>query len=52
MKSILFVGMDVHKNSFSLCTYDKESGEISREVKIASDAKSKAEKTNKRIKII
>ena len=39
MKSILFVGMDVHKNSYSLCSYDKESGEISREVKITSDAK-------------
>ena len=24
MKSILFVGIDVHKNSYSLCTYDKE----------------------------
>lgn len=39
MKSILFVGIDVHKNSYSLCTYDKESGEISKEVKITSDAK-------------
>lgn len=39
MKSILFIGMDVHKNSYSLCCYDKESGEISREVKIASDTK-------------
>lgn len=39
MKRILFVGMDVHKNSYSLCCYDKESGKISREVKIASDVK-------------
>lgn len=39
MKSILFVGMDVHKNSYSLCCYDKESGEISREVRCTADAK-------------
>ena len=39
MKSILFIGMDVHKNSYSLCCYDKESGEISRETKCAADVK-------------
>ena len=39
MKRILFVGMGVHKNSYSLCCYDKESGEISREDKIALDVK-------------
>lgn len=39
MKSILFIGMDVHKNSYSLCCYDKESGEVSKEVKCASDVK-------------
>ncbi len=39
MKSILFIGMDVHKNSYNLCCYDKESGDISREVKCAADAK-------------
>lgn len=39
MKSILFIGMDVHKNSYSLCCYDKESGEMSREIKCAADAK-------------
>ncbi len=27
MKSIVFIGMDIHKNSYSLCCYDKESGE-------------------------
>lgn len=39
MKSIVFIGMDVHKNSYSLCCYDKESGEISREIKCAADVK-------------
>ena len=39
MKSILFIGMDVHKNTFSLCCYCKESGEILREVKCAAEAK-------------
>lgn len=39
MKSILFVGMDVHKNSYSLCCYDKQTGEISREVRCAADVK-------------
>lgn len=39
MKSIIFIGMDVHKNSYSLCCYDKESDEISREVKIVTDVK-------------
>ena len=31
--------MDVHKESYSLCCYDKESGEISREVRCAADPK-------------
>ena len=39
MKIILFIGMDVHKESYSLCCYDKESGEISREVRCAADPK-------------
>lgn len=39
MKSILFIGMDVHKNSYSLCCYDKENGEISREIKCVADVK-------------
>ncbi len=39
MKSIVFIGMDVHKNSYSLCCYDKESGEMSREIKCDADVK-------------
>lgn len=30
----IYVGMDVHKNSYSLCCYDKDSGEFFGEVKI------------------
>ena len=37
MKSILSVGMDVHKNSFSLCAYDGYTGEIVSESTFASD---------------
>lgn len=39
MKSILFIGMDVHKNTYSLCCYCKESCEILREGKCAAEAK-------------
>ena len=39
MKSILFVGMDVHKNSYSLCCYDNDTGEIFKELRCTSDAK-------------
>ena len=39
MKSILSVGMDVHKNSFSLCAYDGYTGEIVSESTFASDVK-------------
>ena len=39
MKSILFVGMDVHKNSFNLCCYNKETGEFVAETKCSSDVK-------------
>ena len=39
MKSILCVGMDVHKNSFSLCAYDGYTGEIVSESTFASDVK-------------
>ena len=39
MKSILSVGMDVHKNSFSLCAYDGYTGEIVAESTFTSDVK-------------
>ena len=39
MKSIVSVGMDVHKNSYNLCAYDSKTGEIIREIKCASEAK-------------
>ena len=39
MESILFVGMDVHKNSFSLCAYNNITGEIVRETRCAAEAK-------------
>ena len=39
MKSILFIWMGIHKNSYSLCCYDKESGEMSREIKCVADVK-------------
>lgn len=39
MKSILSVGMDVHKNSFSLCAYDGMTGEIVSEATFVSDVK-------------
>ncbi|MGR6685884.1 hypothetical protein ACUKBL_00460 [Furfurilactobacillus rossiae] len=39
MTSVVYVGMDVHKASFSLCALDKDTGEIIRETKCASDPK-------------
>ena len=39
MSSITYVGMDVHKNSFSLCAIDGASGEILSEAQCASEAK-------------
>ena len=39
MKSIVYIGMDVHKNSYSLCALHKETGEILGESRIASDIK-------------
>lgn len=39
MNSIIYVGMDVHKNSYSLCSLNGETGEYFNEVKIASDIK-------------
>ena len=37
MKSIVYVGMDVHKNSFSLCAINGLTGEVIGETRIASD---------------
>lgn len=37
MKSIIDIGMDVHKKTFSLCAIDRETGEILGETKIPSD---------------
>lgn len=39
MKSILFVGMDVHKNSFNLCCYNRDTGEYVAETRCAADVK-------------
>ncbi|MDH6366898.1 MULTISPECIES: IS110 family transposase [Breznakia] len=39
MKSIIYIGMDVHKNSYSLCAYDGLTGEILGEVKCGADVK-------------
>lgn len=38
MKSILFVGMDVHKNSFNLCCYNSNTGEYIEERRCAAVA--------------
>ena len=38
MKSIIaYIGMDVHKESFSLCTYFKDEDKVLFKEKIASD---------------
>ena len=37
MRSIVYVGMDVHKDTFSLCALDGETAEILGETKCASD---------------
>lgn len=37
MKSIIYVGMDVHKNSYNLCAIYGETGEIIGETRIAAD---------------
>lgn len=39
MKSIVYVGMDVHKNTYSLCAVDGKTGEILGETKISSEVK-------------
>lgn len=37
MKSIIDIGMDVHKKTYSLCAVLKKSGEILSETKIPAD---------------
>lgn len=39
MKSIVEIGMDVHKKTYSLCAILKETGEILAETKISADTK-------------
>lgn len=39
MKSIVYIGMDVHKNTYSLCAIYGKTGEVLGETKIASDIK-------------
>lgn len=39
MKSIVYIGMDVHKNTFSLCALDGTTGEILGETQCASEPK-------------
>lgn len=39
MNSIIYLGMDVHKNTYSLCAYNGFTGEILRETKCLSDIK-------------
>lgn len=39
MKSIIYIGMDVHKNSYSLCAIYGKTGEILGETKIGPDIK-------------
>lgn len=39
MSSVIYVGMDVHQDSFSLCALNSASGEIFREVKCTAEVK-------------
>lgn len=39
MKSIVYIGLDVHKDTFSGCGLDGETGEILKEAKFGSDPK-------------
>lgn len=39
MKSIIEIGMDVHKKTYSLCAILKETGEVLAETKISADTK-------------
>ncbi|UIJ69648.1 hypothetical protein LW858_31295 (plasmid) [Bacillus cereus] len=37
MENIIYIGMDVHKESFSLCALHGTTGEIVREARCASN---------------
>lgn len=39
MSSIIYIGMDVHKNSFNLCALDGHTGTILSEIRCKSEAK-------------
>ena len=39
MSSVIYVGMDVHQDSFSLCALASSSGEIIRETRCSADVK-------------
>lgn len=39
MKTIAYLGMDVHKDTFNLCALDGTTGEILGETRCASDVK-------------
>lgn len=39
MKNVVYVGMDVHKDSYSLCALDGDTGEIIGETRCAADTK-------------
>lgn len=39
MSSIIYIGMDVHKNTFNLCALDGATGEILSETRCAAEAK-------------
>lgn len=37
MKSIIYIGMDVHKNTYSLCGIHSSTGEIIAQTKCGAD---------------
>lgn len=37
MKSIMYIGMDVHKDSYNLCSYDPIIGSFNDEIRVSSD---------------
>ena len=39
MKSIIYIGMDVHKNTYSLCGIHSSTGEVIAQTKCAADVK-------------
>ncbi|MDT2909216.1 hypothetical protein [Lactococcus lactis] len=46
MSNIIFIGMDIHKNSFNLCALDGYTGEILGDTQCSSDAKNVLKFTN------